>query len=566
MTFAARLLLTILAVVLVITATTLLIAQQQNSVAYGALVDQLLRERTAAFQQEHETRHRLALEQAEVLADSVRLFAALEAADPEVYKIAADELNVGQFDFFRLLDASGRIIPPPDDGRAGRLDPDSLTGPLAPAGGVPPESDVQLGFVGARPTAGAAPRLYRLLAAPIGRFERRVGTLILGQRLRTLDAEPAGGEAPALRSALWTDGRLLGAKLHEPLASALTDTLAAEPAAADGELQAGEVRYRFQRSRLNPHSAYAPADLVSVFSLAGLEAEQRELRERIGLIGLGAFAVAGLIALALSRQLARPVAELVAATRQIRAGNYDLRLRPFGTRELATLAQSFNDMAAGLALKDRYHSVLQQVADPQVAEGLISGRVKLGGELRDVTVMFCDIRQYTALTVGRTPEVVIELLNHHLSAMTRVIQAHGGVINQFAGDAIMALFGAPQSYGDDAERAVRCALAMMAERERLNRDAQVPIRIGIGLASGPMVAGCIGAENRSDYTVVGARVNLAARLSSAAAAGEILIDEETRGRVAAVVATEPLPPLTLKGFSDPVPAHRVVLDRSAAAA
>jgi class 3 adenylate cyclase len=299
--------------------------------------------------------------------------------------------------------------------------------------------------------------------------------------------------------------------------------------------------------------------------MAGLEAEQRALMLRIVLTGIGACLAAVLLALALSRQLARPVAELVAATRRILAGDYSHRLAPSSTREMTTLAESFNDMAAGLALKDRYHSVLQQVADPQVADELVAGRVKLGGELRDVTVMFCDIRQYTALTVGRAPEAVIELLNHHMGAMTRVVQAHGGVINQFAGDAIMALFGAPKSYGDDAERAVRCARSMMLERERLNATAAVPMRVGIGITSGSMVAGCIGAESRSDYTVVGARVNLAARLSSTAAAGEILVDELTRERITHLFTTEPLPPMALKGFSEPVRAHRVELDRSAAA-
>ena len=129
---------------------------------------------------------------------------------------------------------------------------------------------------------------------------------------------------------------------------------------------------------------------------------------------------------------------------------------------------------------------------------------------------------------------------------------------QFAGDAIFILFGAPKSYGDDAERAVRCAWAMMLERERMNGESAVPLRIGIGIASGQMVAGCIGAESRNDYVVVGERVNLAARLCSSAAAGEILIDEETRIRAGNAVSVEPLQRLLLKGFSQPVAVSRIV--------
>jgi len=174
-----------------------------------------------------------------------------------------------------------------------------------------------------------------------------------------------------------------------------------------------------------------------------------------------------------------------------------------------------------------------------------------------VTVVFCDIRGYTALSAGRDPVEVIEILNHHMTALTAIVQKHRGVINQFAGDAIMILFGAPKSYGNDAEHAVRCAWEMMQERERLNQDAKEPLRIGTGITTGKVVAGCIGAESRSDYTVVGEKVNLAARLCGAASAGQIIIDAETQARAGALAGYETLPPLTLKGFAQPVPAYRV---------
>ena len=215
-------------------------------------------------------------------------------------------------------------------------------------------------------------------------------------------------------------------------------------------------------------------------------------------------------------------------------------------------------MAAGLALRDRYHSVLQKVTDPRVAAEMVAGRIKLGGELREVSVIFCDIRGYTALSEGRDPVEVIHLLNDHMTALARIVQKHRGVINQFAGDAIMVLFGAPKSYGEDAADALRCAWEMMQERERLNRDAKEPLLIGIGVATGVVVAGCIGAESRSDYTVVGERVNLAARLCSTAAAGQVIVDAETQAQTSALGEFETLEPLTLKGFAQSVPAFRVI--------
>jgi class 3 adenylate cyclase len=291
--------------------------------------------------------------------------------------------------------------------------------------------------------------------------------------------------------------------------------------------------------------------------MAELARQQRVLAWRIVLIGVAALLLATLVAVALSRQLAQPVSELVKAAQSVRAGDYEVNLPPTRTFELNNLGSAFNEMAAGLALRDRYHSVLQKVTDPRVAEELVAGRVKLGGELREVSVIFCDIRGYTALSAGRDPVEVIHLLNDHMGALTKIVQRHHGVINQFAGDAIMILFGAPKSYGNDAAHAVRCAWEMMQERERLNREAKEPLKIGIGVATGVVVAGCIGAESRSDYTVVGEKVNLAARLCSAAAAGQILIDSETQAKTARLGAFDTLEPLSLKGFAQPVPAFRI---------
>jgi len=259
----------------------------------------------------------------------------------------------------------------------------------------------------------------------------------------------------------------------------------------------------------------------------------------------------------ISRQLAQPVADLVKAAGRVRSGDYDVRLPPSRTTEMTQLGSAFNEMAAGLALRDRYQSVLQKLTDPRVAEELVAGRVKLGGELREVSVIFCDIRGYTALSAGRNPVEVIHLLNDHMGALAKVVQRHHGVINQFAGDAIMILFGAPRGYGEDAADAVRCAWEMMQERERLNREAAEPLRIGIGIATGEMVAGCIGAESRSEYTVIGEKTNLAARLCSAAGAGQIILDAETHRKTASLAMFAPLEPIKLKGFAQPVPAFRL---------
>jgi class 3 adenylate cyclase len=598
MTFRTKLLQAILAVVVLSTAASLYVVQRESSASYRAVVDELFRNQAAAFEREHETRLEFAAEEAQRLANSVRLFAALEENDPEVYKIAGDELRLGEFSFFRLLDAHGRVIPPPADGRAGAMDVDRVHGSLAPTGPIGNSSDgspsartsdaatssvsdtaptaevrgggadranagaantaeVQVGFI--ELTRDGKPSIvYRVLSTPIANFDANVGSLILGERVRRLGTGPDEAHE-GLHSALWLDGRLIGGDVPEALKTPLATALHASEAPTDAQVEAAGKHYRYARFRLNERSRYPPVDLVSVFPMAEFEAQQRGLALRIAATGAVALVVAGLIGVALSRQLARPIAQLVGATRRIREGHYDLELAPTSTREIDLLALSFNEMAAGLRLRDRYHAVLQQLADPAVADELVAGRIKLGGELREMTVMFCDIRNYTPLTVGRDPEEVIGILNHHMGALTRIVQAHRGVINQFAGDSIMALFGAPRTYHDDAQRAVACACAMLEERNRMNVDAEHALYVGIGISSGSMVAGCIGEESRSDYTAVGERVNLGARIAASAVAGQILIDDETRRRIDGAFVTRPLPPLQLKGFAEPVVAYEVLV-------
>ena len=558
MAFSVRLLLAILAVVVITTSATLLIAQRQNRVTYRAVVDQLFELQSAAFLHEQEFRHAAAAAQAARLATSVRLFAALEERDPDLYKIAADELSSGDYAFFRLLDRDGVVLQPPEDSRAGMPElADASLAPLSAAAAKGAErSDVQLGFMTLADSADTL-QPYRVLTMSINSFGSHVGSLVIAQSVSTTFSPANKAGSNPVRSALVINNQLISDEVDPATAQALQAKLDLPDRDSARVVPVGESTALYRKYVLNAGSVFPPAFLLSSISMASFDADQRNLAWRIALTGVVASLLAGVLALFLSRLLAEPVARLVTATRAIRAGDFALRLPPSSTREMNTLAESFNDMAAGLELKERYHSVLQQVTDPQVAEGLISGEVKLGGELRDVTVMFCDIRGYTALSVGRNPEEIIELLNHHMGAMTRVVQAHRGVINQFAGDAIMALFGAPKTYGDDAERAVRCALAMLEERDRINIEVAEPIRVGIGLASGVMVAGCIGAENRNDYTVVGERVNLAARLCSTAKAGEVLVDDATRDRMGPEFPSEPMAPLTLKGFAEAMPAFRV---------
>ena len=149
-------------------------------------------------------------------------------------------------------------------------------------------------------------------------------------------------------------------------------------------------------------------------------------------------------------------------------------------------------------------------------------------------------------------------MNGHMRSLTRVIKEHNGVVDKFVGDCVMAVFGAPFSRDDDAVAAARCALRMVEERERLNLSSRYKLRIGIGMATGPVVAGCMGSKDRLNYTVLGERVNLASRLAGKAAPMQILIDSTTRECLADSVVVEALEPLQLKGFEGKLTAFRLM--------
>jgi len=303
---------------------------------------------------------------------------------------------------------------------------------------------------------------------------------------------------------------------------------------------------------LNPDSSLPRAWLITLYSLARLEAEQAALTQKVIGYSIMAFAATVLLSWWFSRHLVRPVQHLVEGTRRIKKGEYETRVPITTHDELAVLAVSFNEMAEGLKQRQRYRDILFQVSDDDIARQLIE-TASLGGERREISVLFCDIRNFTATTSGMAPEGIIDMLNEHMTALTEIVHRHHGVVDKFVGDLIMAIFGAPKSYGDDAGNAAACALEMVARRDELNETtAHPPLLMGIGIASGLAVAGCMGSEHRLNYTVLGEPVNLASRLCSAAGPREVIVDPETLELLGSQAEGRYLSPLNLKGFPAPV--------------
>ncbi len=200
---------------------------------------------------------------------------------------------------------------------------------------------------------------------------------------------------------------------------------------------------------------------------------------------------------------------------------------------------------------------------PNVAADIAQqdGAVRLGGERRPITVLFSDIRGFTAISESMSPDAIAQLLTEYFTEMVEVIFEHGGTLDKFIGDAVMALWGAPISHSDDPDRAVEAAVAMQQAIEQLNRrwvaSGRPEIGVGMGISHGDVFAGNIGSDRRLEYTVIGDAVNVASRLCAEAGPGEILVSEALLHVTRKPVNYEYLPELGLKGKTQVVQVYRL---------
>jgi adenylate cyclase len=248
------------------------------------------------------------------------------------------------------------------------------------------------------------------------------------------------------------------------------------------------------------------------------------------------------------------------------------RTTRFGDDDLAFLV-AFAGLAAvaienaQFALRLRQEAVVrsnfERFFTPQLAERIATApdAVRLGGDKRRVTVLFSDIRGFTALSETMNPDTMARLLTEYFTEMVDCVFRHGGTLDKFIGDAVMAQWGAPLGAPDDADRALAAAIDMQRALGTLNArwsaEGRPVLAVGIGLNTGEAFAGNIGAERRLEYTVIGDTVNTASRLCAAADGGEILVSEALRAALGQAPPLQPRAPLTLKGKAQPVPVYAV---------
>ncbi|MGE0462091.1 MAG: adenylate/guanylate cyclase domain-containing protein [Vicinamibacterales bacterium] len=273
---------------------------------------------------------------------------------------------------------------------------------------------------------------------------------------------------------------------------------------------------------------------------------------QLGLLLLGVVAASlGVAGSAwLARSITAPVGELVRATTQVANGNFDVRLDVPRADEIGQLARAFNQMTAGL----RERADMTRFVSASTME-MIQRRPEPGaraGERRVMTLLFADIRGFTAFAGARAPEDAVAVLNRYLSLQADLVKRFHGDVDKFIGDAVFAHFTGP----DMALDAIRCGVEIQRAISAASPGGG-GLSVGVGIATGDVLVGSIGSDDRLDYTAIGPAVNLAARLCASAEPGQILMDAETYAGVSELVAASPLPPLSVKGFGGAVAVYEM---------
>ncbi len=248
-------------------------------------------------------------------------------------------------------------------------------------------------------------------------------------------------------------------------------------------------------------------------------------------------AISAAIVTLMSRRMRHSLDAFLGRMQQVLEGDLSQLWQPQTTDEFLDLGMGFNAMVFGLREREVIKDTFGRFVSQDVATAVLDNRVPMQGELRDVTILFQDIRGFTSLSERTPPDALLQMLNRFFTAMVAAVESHGGMVKQFTGDGVMALFGAPAQHPEDPVRAVRAALAMLTRLETFNQRRQQEgddtLRIGIGIHTGEVVTGCIGPDTRVEYGVVGDAVNLASRVQDLTkeVGATLLITDATAARL-----------------------------------
>ncbi len=414
-------------------------------------------------------------------------------------------------------------------------------------------------------------KLYAVVVVPLLAPEP-IAWICLGFRIDDAFAQALGGLTKQSVSFLAQKNgpagwEILASTFAPPLRPQLSAALTRSAESAEvTQVVIGKTRYLTLLERLPVRNGNAAVALQR--NLDQELAPFRVLERALLVVGLAGLLLSVVAVSGIASSLSRPILRLANDAQRVEAGDYisqpsaDLDRRD----ELGQLARSFQHMTQGLAERDKVRDLLGKVTSPAIAAELTRRKLMLGGEEKEVTILFSDLRNFTALSETLEPRELLEVINTYLTAMSQIVDARGGVVDKYIGDAMMALFGVPLELPDHATRALQTALEMRDALAQLNERTFRPrgytLGFGIGIHTGLVVAGNVGSPERYNYTVIGDAVNVASRLQTLTRNPEygtdILVSDATLRESGEAFRTRAFGEVAVKGKQQPVLIHALL--------
>ena len=506
------------------------------------------------FHKELVLRYNHLLESALLIGENSTFKANVTLEDPPSVHAVVSSLFAPLIDsqFFIVTDRKGRVLTRLDDPETHGDDISGQPGVARALDGEYPEplldqDDWPLLWL-------SGERVYQTVTVPVYKADTVIGTLTLGDPVTTEDAFGLKGDTN-IDITFLAGERVIGTTLDELTVErarrfyrerrALVDQAVSSmrpTAAYEGEYR-GEAVFAF----VSPVGKGQPVYYVATVRRADELAILDELEGYIYVTALVSLLATVALALALGRTLSQPVLRLVEGMNRVREGDLEVELKATTRDEIGLLTRTFNDMIG--SLRERLH-LMRYVGShtQQMIREASDTEVHMEGRRCYVAMLFSDIRGFTAYSENREPEDVIAMLNRYLGFQARIVPEYGGSIDKFVGDEMVALF-----MGDDGlRRALECALAIQRSIAAEQAKDEAPVAVGIGVNAGQVILGNMGAENRLDYTVIGAEVNLCARLCGSAEAGEVLVRSELLAGLDVPVKVRETRSLRFKNISEPL--------------
>ncbi len=268
-----------------------------------------------------------------------------------------------------------------------------------------------------------------------------------------------------------------------------------------------------------------------------------------------------IIAVLLGLNFSRPVSKLVLATQEISKGNYQYRVELIRNDELGNLAMAFNQMSRDLWIKSMMQESFGKYVGNEVLEMIMENPQSawLKGKRSEATVLLVDIRGFTNYSDNNEPETVVGKLNEYFEITSNTVLKHGGYIDKFIGDAVLAVFGVPVYHGDHVKRAVYAAIDIQNNLKKIHKRKNPLLNsAGISINTGVVVSGNIGSQIKMEYTVIGDTVNVASRLNSLAGPGEIVLTQGIFNQLSETIKEEKMPPQIIKGKKELIVIYKLI--------